>query len=435
MHEQNRKAFIEKMGHGGVAIFASRPPAVWNHDTEYVYRPDPNFYYLTGFEEPESICVIAPDHPKHQYILFVRPKDKQAEIWNGKRVGVKDARRRYGADKAYSIEKFGEKIGKYLEGAERLYYTLGSNQDVDSEILSLFTGSVRSRIRSGQGLDTLVDPSPILSEMRLIKNETELQRIQTATEITVAGHVAAMKAVKPGIYEYDLEALVESTFRMNGANGPAFPTIVASGANATILHYTTNDCKIEDESLVLIDAGAEYGRYSGDVTRTFPANGTFTKPQREIYQLVLDAHYAIIDSIRPGVSIDEPHQKSIELLTESMLSLGLLKGKRKKLIKKEKYREFYMYRIGHMLGLDVHDVNCVHDANGDFKTFQPGMVITIEPGLYVADDTEDVPPEYLGIGVRIEDDILVTETGYEVLTDGVPKEIDEVEELVNSTKW
>ena len=434
MHKQNRKAFIEKMGSGGVAIFASRPPATWNHDTEYIYRPDPNFYYLTGFEEPESICVIAPDHPKHQYILFVRPKDKQAEIWNGKRVGVKDARKRYGADKAYPIEKFGEKIGKYLEGAERLYYTLGSNEDIDSEILSLFTGSVRSRVRSGQGLDTLVDPSPILSELRLIKNETELQRIQMATEITVAGHVAAMKAVKPGMYEYDLEALVESTFRMNGANGPAFPTIVASGGNATILHYTTNDCQIKDETLVLIDAGAEYGRYSGDVTRTFPANGTFTKAQREIYQCVLDAHNAIIDGIRPGVSIDEPHQKSIELLTESMLSLGLLSGKIKKLIKKEAYREFYMYRIGHMLGLDVHDVNCVHEANGEFKTFQPGMVMTIEPGLYVDEETKNVPPEYLGIGVRIEDDILVTEDGCEVLTGGVPKEIDAVEELVRSTK-
>ena len=434
MHKQNRKAFIEKMGRGGVAIFASRPPAMWNHDTEHLYRPDPNFYYLTGFEEPESICVIAPDHPKHQYILFVRPKDKQAEIWNGKRVGVKDARKRYGADKVYPIEKFSEKIGKYLEGTERLYYTLGSNQDVDSEILALFTGSVRSRIRSGQGFHTLVDPSPILSELRLIKNETELQRIQLATEITAAGHVAAMKAVQPGMYEYDLEALVESTFRMNGASGTAFPTIVASGGNATTLHYTTNDCQIEDKTLVLIDAGAEHGRYSGDVTRTFPANGTFTKAQREIYQLVLDAHYAIIDCIRPGVSIDEPHQKSIELLTESMLSLGLLKGKAKKLIKKEAYRQFYMYRIGHMLGLDVHDVNCVHDANGDFKTFQPGMVMTIEPGLYVADDTEKVPPEYLGIGVRIEDDILVTETGCEVLTDAVPKEIDEVEELVRSAK-
>ena len=435
MHRQNRKAFIEKMGSGGVAIFASAPTAKWNHDTEYLYRPDPNFYYLTGFEEPESICVIAPEHSKYQYILFVRPKDKQAEIWNGKRVGVKDARKRYGADKVYPIEKFSEKIGKYLQGAKRLYYTLGSNEDVDTEILSLFTQSVRSRIRSGKGFDTLVDPSPILSELRLIKNETELHYLQMATEITVAGHVAAMKAVRPGMYEYDLEALVESTFRMNGASGAAFPTIVASGDNATILHYTTNDRQIEDETLVLIDAGAEYGRYCGDVTRTFPANGTFTEPQREIYQLVLDAHCAIIDGIRPGVSIDEPHRKSIELLTESMLSLGLLKGKAEKLIEKDKYRQFYMYRIGHMLGLDVHDVNCVREPDGEFKTFQPGMVMTIEPGLYVADDTKNVPSAYLGIGVRIEDDILVTEDGCEVLTGGVPKEVDEVEALVNSTKW
>ena len=434
MHKQNRKAFIEKMGRGGIAIFASAPPAKWNHDTEYLYRPDPNFYYLTGFEEPESICVIAPEHPKHQYILFVRPKNKQAEIWNGKRVGVRDARKRYGADKAYPIEEFDEKIGEYLQGAERLYYTLGSNEDVDTEILARFTRSVRSRVRSGKGIDTLVDPSPILSEMRLIKNEMELQRIRQATEITVAGHVAAMKAARPGLYEYQLESLVESTFRMNGAGGAAFPTIVASGGNATILHYTTNDCEIEDGKLVLIDAGAEYGRYCGDVTRTFPANGTFTKAQREVYQIVLDAHYAIIDGIRPGVSIDEPHQKSIELLTEGMLSLGLLTGKAQKLIKKDKYRQFYMYRIGHMLGLDVHDVNCIHEANGDFKTFQPGMVITIEPGLYVADDTKDVPSKYLGIGVRIEDDILVTESGNENLTSGVPKEIDEIEALIGGAK-
>lgn len=317
------------MGRGGVAIFASAPPAQWNHDTEYLYRPDPNFYYLTGFEEPESICVIAPEHPKHQYVLFVRPKDKQAEIWNGKRVGVRDARRRYGADKAYPIEKFDEKIGEYLQDAERLYYTLGSNEDVDTEILARFTRSVKSKVRSGKGFDTLVDPSPILSELRLIKNETELERIRLATEITVAGHVAAMKAVRPGLYEYQLESLVESTFRMNGAGGAAFPTIVASGSNATTLHYTINDCEIEDGNLVLLDAGAEYGRYAGDVTRTFPASGTFTEAQREIYQIVLDAHQTIIDGIRPGVSIDEPHQKSIELLTEGMLSLGLLKKKKK----------------------------------------------------------------------------------------------------------
>ena len=436
MHKQNREAFIEKMGPGGVAIFASNPPARWNHDTEYIYRPDPNFYYLTGFEEPESICVIAPEHPKHQYVLFVRPKNKQAEIWNGERVGIRDARRRYGADKAYPIEKFDEKIGEYLQDAERLYYTLGSNEDIDSEMLARFTRAVKSKVRGGKGIDTLVDPSPILSEMRLIKNETELERMRMATEITVAGHVAAMKAVRPGLYEYQLESLVESTFRMNGAGGAAFPTIVASGENATTLHYTTNACEIEGGNLVLLDAGAEYNRYCGDVTRTFPANGTFTEAQRDIYQIVLDAHYAIIDGIRPGVSIDEPHQKSIELLTEGMLSLGLLKKKKKieKLIEDGAYRKFYMYRIGHMIGLDVHDVNSVREANGDYKTFQPGMIITIEPGLYVAEGSKGVPSKYLGIGVRIEDDILVTESGNENLTSGVPKEIDEVEALIHGAR-
>ena len=434
MHKQNRKAFIEKMGPGGVAIFASTPPAMRNHDTEHLYHPDPNFYYLTGFEEPESICVIAPEHPKHQYVLFVRPKNKRAEIWNGKRVGVSNACKHYGADKAYPIEEFGEKIGKYLQGAERLYYTLGSNEEIDAEILNLFTQSVRSRIRSGQGIATLVDPSPSLSEMRLIKSEEELRRIRKATNITVEGHLAAMEAVRPGMYEYELEAIVESTFRSNGANGTAFPTIVASGGNATTLHYTTNNCHIDDETLVLIDAGAEYGRYCGDVTRTFPANGTFTEAQREIYQLVLEAQYAIIDCIRPGVSIDEPHQKSIELLTEGMLSLGLLKGKTEKLIKKKAYEPFYMYRVGHMLGLDVHDVNCVHETDGEFKTFQPGMVMTIEPGLYVDERTMKVPPAYRGIGVRIEDDILITESGCKVITSGVPKEIEEIEALVHGTK-
>ena len=422
------------MGPGGVAIFASTPPAMRNHDTEHLYHPDPNFYYLTGFEEPEAICVLAPEHPKHQYILFVRPKNKRAEIWNGKRVGVSNARKHYGADKAYPIEEFGEKIGKYLQGAERLYYTLGSNEEIDAEILNLFTQSVRSRIRSGQGIATLVDPSPTLSEMRLIKSEEELRRIRKATNITVEGHLAAMEAVHPGMYEYELEAIVEATFRSNGANGTAFPTIVASGGNATTLHYTINDCHIEDETLVLIDAGAEYDRYCGDVTRTFPANGTFTEAQREIYQLVLEAQYAIIDCIRPGVSIDEPHQKSIELLTEGMLSLGLLKGKTEKLIKKKAYEPFYMYRVGHMLGLDVHDVNCVHETDGEFKTFQPGMVMTIEPGLYVDERTMKVPPAYRGIGVRIEDDILVTESGCKVITSGVPKEIEEIEALVHGTK-
>lgn len=431
MHKKNRDKFGKLMGSGGVAIFANAPAAMRNHDTEHLYHPDPNFYYLTGFEEPESICVIAPDHPKHQFIMFVLPKNETAEIWNGKRVGVDDACSHYGADKAYPIDKFEQRIGRYLEDADRLYYTLGSNEHVDARILSRFRQSVKSRVRSGKGFHTLVDPSPILSEMRLIKNKEELQRIRRATDITIDGHIAAMSAVSPGMYEYELEAFVDATFRSSGANGTAYPSIVASGGNATTLHYTSNESQIKDNTLVLLDAGAEYQRYCGDVTRTFPANGVFTKAQSEVYQLVLDAHYAIIDTIRPGVSIDEPHQKSIELLTEGMLSLGLLKGKAEKIIEKEKFKQFYMYRIGHMIGLDVHDVNCVRDAEGEYKTFEPGMVITIEPGLYIAEGTKKVPSKYLGIGVRIEDDILVTESGNENISEAVPKEIAAIEELMN----
>ena len=430
MHEKNRKKFMKQMAPGSVAIFANATPAMRNHDTTHIYNPDPNFYYLTGFEEPNAICVLAPDHPKHQYILFVLPKNKKAEIWDGKRVGVRNACEHYGADKAYPIDKFPKRINRYLKKAERLYYTLGSNTNLDTEILARFQQAVRARIRTGKGFDTLTDPSPILSEMRLIKNETELDRIRRAADITSAGHVAAMQAVRPGMYEYELEAIVEATFRQNGANGTAFPSIVASGGNATTLHYRTNNRQIQDGDLVLLDAGAEYDRYCGDVTRTFPANGTFTEAQRQIYQVVLEAEKAIIEGIAPGVSIDEPHQKSIELLTEGMLHLGLLEGKKEKLIKKKAYRKFYMYRIGHMLGLDVHDVNCVREPDGEYKTFQPGMVITIEPGLYVAEKTKRVPPEYLGIGVRIEDDILVTENGCEILTDTIPKEIDEIEAVM-----
>ena len=233
-----------------------------------------------------------------------------------------------------------KKIGRYLEDAKSLYYNLGSNPHIDTKILNLYKQEVKSRVRSGKGLHTLVDPSPFLSEMRLIKTDEELQRIRKAADISVDGHIAAMTAVHPGMYEYELEAFVDATFRSSGANGTAYPSIVASGGNATTLHYTSNDCQIKDDTLVLLDAGAEYQRYCGDITRTFPANGTFTEAQREVYQLVLDAHYKIIDTIRPGVSIDEPHQKSIELLTEGMLSLGLLKGKAEKIIEKEKYRQF-----------------------------------------------------------------------------------------------
>ena len=428
MYQSNREAFMHQIK-GGVAIIPSSPPAMFNHDTEYRYRQDSNFYYLTGFEEPDAVCVIAPEHPEHQYVLFVQPRAPEKEVWTGRRAGVEGVKENYGVDEAYSIEAFDEKISGYLEKADVLYYSLGENEAVNSKIIKLFKRYSQLRLRTGKGPNTLTDPTEILGEMRLIKNDEELARIAQATELTAEAHRAAMKATQPGMYEYELEALIDAIFRKNGGRGTAFPTIVANGENATILHYTTNNCVIRDGDLVLIDAGCEYKYYNGDITRTFPANGKFTEAQREIYQLVLDVQLAVIETIRSDVSIDEPNRKAIELLTEGMLALGLLKGEKEKLIEDEEYKKFYMHRVGHMLGLDTHDVNKTRDGE-EHKTFQPGMVTTVEPGFYIQPDSENVPSRYLGIGVRIEDDILVTESGNEVLTAKVPKTIEDIEQFM-----
>ncbi len=431
MHKRKREALMQRIK-GGVAIFPSAPPAMRNYDTEHKYRQDSNFYYLTGFEEPGAVCVIAPDHPEHQYVLFVRPRDPKRETWTGRRAGVDGAKAHFGADKAYPIEEFDEKISGYLEKADVLYYSFESDEAFNQKIINIFKRANRLRLRGGKGPNTLTDSMEILAEMRLIKDGEELKRVRRATEVSVEAHIAAMKAARPGMYEYELEALIDSIFRHNDGYA-AFPTIVANGVNATILHYTTNDCQIQDGDLLLIDAGCEYKYYNGDITRTFPANGKFTEPQREIYQFVLDVELAIIEAIRPGVSIGDPNKKAVELLTEGMLKLGLLAGEKEKLIEEKGYKKFYMHRVGHMLGIDVHDRNKIKDGE-ESKTFQPGMVTTVEPGLYIPADSENVDPKYLGIGVRIEDDILVTESGCEVLTAQVPKTIEEIEQLMNQAR-
>ena len=428
MYENRRKAFIKKIA-GGVAIFPSALQAMRTHSTEYRYRQDANFYYLTGFEEPEAVCVIAPDHPEHQYVLFVRPRAPELEVWTGKRTGVEGAKERFGADEAYPIEEFDDKISEYIGTSERLYYGFGADDAFNQKIIELLKGFRRHRLREGTGPTTLVDPTDLLADMRLVKDEAELGRIRKAVDISVEAHRAAMQAVRPGMYEYELDSLIDSIYRKNGGTGPAFLTIVARGENATTLHYTTNDCEISDGDLVLIDAGCEFHYYCGDITRTFPANGKFTDTQRAIYQSVLDAQCEIIESIRPGVSIGDPSQKAVEMLTEAMLELGLLDGEKEKIIEEQEYRKFYMHSVGHMLGVEVHDVTKIREGE-EYKTFQPGMVMTVEPGLYIDPNSENVPPEYLGIGVRIEDNILVTESGCEVLTAGVPKTIDEIETLM-----
>ena len=425
--------FMKRMASDSVAIIPGSLEATRSNDTHYRYRQSSDFFYLTGFEEPEAIAVIAPGR-EQQYTLFVRPRDPEREIWDGRRAGVEGARASFGADEAFPIEEFTEKLGDILNGARNLYYRIGEgNAELDQKIISQLA---RMRSMGRRGISppqTIIDTGTVLHEMRLIKTEDEIALMQRAADIAAEAHREAMREARAGMKEYEIEALIEYVFRRNGASAPAYSSIVGGGANATILHYINNDAELRDGDLLLIDAGAEYQGYASDITRTFPVSGRFTDAQRDVYNLVLEAQTACIGMTRPGVTIDELHDHSVKILTEGMVRLGLLKGEVDKLIEEEKYKQFYMHRLGHFLGMDVHDVGRYH-VEGESRRLEPGMVITIEPGLYISAETKDIPEKYLGIGVRIEDDVLVTEEGHRVLTDKAPKEVAEIENLMDQSK-
>lgn len=422
--------FIKRMGRNSVAIIPSARAATRSNDTQYRYRQDSDFFYLTGFDEPEAIAVIAAGREDHPYTLFVRPRDPERETWNGRRAGVEGAREKHGADVAFPVSEFEEKIGDIINGATNLYYRIGAgNTELDETIVKQIR-HLRAMSRKGMGApEAIIDTGMILHEMRLIKSADEIELMQRAADIAAEGHVEAMKRARPGMQEYEVEALIEYVFRRNGATAPAYTSIVGGGANATVLHYVNNDAILNDGELLLIDAGAEYRGYASDITRTFPINGRFTPAQRDIYDLVLETQISCVEMARPGVTMDELKTHSIEMLTEGMVRLGLLEGETKKLIEEEKYKQFYMHGLGHFLGIDVHDVGRYYQ-DGQSRPLEPGMVITVEPGVYVTADTKDVPEKYLGIGVRIEDDVLVTEEGNRVLSDKVPKQVEEIEALM-----
>ncbi|MBD0373435.1 MAG: aminopeptidase P N-terminal domain-containing protein, partial [Pyrinomonadaceae bacterium] len=369
--------FMKRMPENSVAIIPSSLEATRSNDTHYRYRQSSDLLYLTGFDEPESIAVIAPSR-EQKYTLFVRPRDPEREIWDGRRAGVEGARAQFGADEAFPIEEFREKLIDILNGAQNLYYRIGDgNPELDQTIISQIA-RMRSMGRKGYTPpQAILDVGVILHEMRLIKTEDEIRLMQRAADIAAEAHRLAMEQARPGIKEYEIEALIEYHFRKSGAAAPAYSSIVGGGANATILHYVNNDAELRDGDLLLIDAGAEYQGYASDITRTFPVNGRFTKAQREIYDLVLEAQTACIEMTRPGVTMDELHNRSVEILTEGMLCLGLLKGELKQLIEEEKYKQFYMHRLGHFLGLDVHDVGR-YQIDGQTRPLESGMVITIE---------------------------------------------------------
>tara|TARA_B110000467_G_C18337980_1_gene500083 strand:- start:2852 stop:4156 length:1305 start_codon:yes stop_codon:yes gene_type:complete len=398
-------------------------------DTEYSYRQDSNFYYLSGYEEPESLILIRPNQDKERFIIFCRDRDPLREQWDGFRTGQEGVIQDYGADAAYSINSIDEIMPKLLEGAKNIYFSMSAPCGVDAKISS-WVEDIRKNTRSGaEPPQNLLSLDSILHEMRLIKESDEMDLMKQAANITTEAHIRAMQSVRPGMYEYQLEAEYLYAFNKNGARSPAYNSIVGGGNNSCILHYVENNAELKDGDLVLVDAGCEYQYYASDVTRTFPVNGKFSPEQREIYSIVLEAHKQSMEQAKPGNKWNLMHEKSVEVIVEGLLSIGLLQGSRDEIIDKGEYSKFYMHRIGHWLGMDVHDVGS-YKQDGDWRPLEEGMVMTVEPGIYILDSMEGVDDKWKGIGVRIEDDIAITESGFEILTPDVPRTIEEVEQTV-----
>ena len=398
-------------------------------DTEYSYRQDSNFYYLSGYEEPESLILIRPNQDKERFIIFCRDRDPLREQWDGFRTGQEGVIQDYGADAAYSINSIDEIMPKLLEGAKNIYFSMSAPCGVDAKISS-WVEDIRKNTRSGaEPPQNLLSLDSILHEMRLIKEGDEMDLMKKAANITTEAHIRAMQSVRPGMYEYQLEAEYLYAFNKNGARSPAYNSIVGGGNNSCILHYVENNAELQDGDLVLVDAGCEYQYYASDVTRTFPVNGKFSPEQREIYSIVLEAHKQSMEQAKPGNKWNLMHEKSVEVIVEGLLSIGLLQGSRDEIIDKGEYSKFYMHRIGHWLGMDVHDVGS-YKQDGDWRPLEEGMVMTVEPGIYILDSMEGVDDKWKGIGVRIEDDIAITESGFEILTPDVPRTIEEVEQTV-----
>ena len=426
---RRRKALMAAMEPNSIAIVPSAKEKVRSRDTLYPFRQDSDFLYLSGFEEPESVLVFIPGREHGEFVIFCRERDREREIWDGYRAGQEGAVKKFGADDAFPINDIDDILPGLIEGRERVYYAMGREPEFDKQVME-WINRIRSNVRSGSSPPgEFVDLDHLVHDMRLYKSTAEQRVMQRSAEIAAAAHCKAMKLCKPGMFEYQLEAAILSDFANEGARNPAYSSIVGSGANACILHYIENNAQIKDGDLVLIDAGCEYQSYASDITRTFPANGKFSPEQKALYDIVLDAQYAAIEQVRPGNHWNAPHDASVTVITEGLVALGLLKGRVNKLIEKQAYKDFYMHRIGHWLGMDVHDVGD-YKIHGQWRILEPGMVMTVEPGIYVAPDNKKVPAKWRGIGIRIEDDVLVTKDGCDVLTKDVPKTVKDIEFLM-----
>jgi Xaa-Pro aminopeptidase len=430
-YAKRREQLMVKIGKG-TAVFRSAPMAIMHNDVEYNFRQDSDFFYLTGFNEPEAVIVLAPHHDEHKFILFVQPKDLEKETWSGYRIGVEAAKEVLNADIVYPIAELDEKLPQYLEKADRIYYRLGRDRTFNDKILNHWQQLMVTYPKRGTGPIAIEDPVTVLHPMRQVKSATELELMRTAAAIAVDGHNRGREFARPGRYEYEVQAEIEHTFRLQGAFGPAYPSIVASGANACVLHYIENNRQMQDHELLLIDAGCAYHYYNSDITRTFPLGGKFTPEQKTIYGIVLEAQLQAIAQVQPGNPYKQVHDTAVRVIVEGLMDLGLLQGDIEEIIKEEKYKPFYMHKTGHWLGLDVHDVG-VYQHGDTPHNFEPGQVTTVEPGIYISpyikpvEGQPEVDPRWYGIGIRIEDDVLVTATGQEILTSGVPKAIADLE--------
>jgi len=424
-----RDRICERLGTGALVLFCGEIKSR-THDTEFRFRPDSSFHYLTGLAEPGGVMVLRPGHDP-TFTLFVRPKDEEAEVWTGRRLGPEAAKERFSADAAHPLEALEEELPKLIDGATELFAPLGQFPRFDRKLLTA-VDKLRRRDRFGeQAPDAIRDARVTIGEERITKDEAALACLRHAIRITAQAHIAVMKRIRPGMHEYDIEAMLEHDFRRAGSSGPGYGTVVGSGANATVLHYVENSDVLRDGDLVLVDAGAEWDYFSGDITRTFPVSGKLTAAQRDLYELVLAANEACVAAVRPDNDIDTIHAQCIRILCEGLHEMGLLEGEIDEAIEKETFKRYYMHRTSHWLGVDVHDASryCIDKK---MRPLRPGYVLTIEPGLYIPPDDEAAPEELRGTGIRIEDDVLVTEDGHENLTISCPKSIADLEALVGS---
>jgi Xaa-Pro aminopeptidase len=432
LYAERRQRVMDLIGNG-TAVFASAPTAVMHNDVEHPFRQDSNFYYLTGLNEPQTVAVLAPHHEEHKFVLFVRPKDKEKEIWSGYRVGVDQAKEQFGADEVYPINEIDEHLPKYLEKADRLYYHFGLDESLNNKILRYWQKLLGTYHKRGTGPVAIEDANLLMQHLRRVKSREELDLLRRAIAISAKAHNYARDIARPGRYEYEIQAEMEHIFRMEGALGPAYPSIVASGENACILHYIDNTRQMQAGDLLLIDAGCAYDYYNADITRTFPVGGQFTDQQRILYELVLEAQLNAIAALKPGAPFNEFHDAATKVITEGLVELGLLKGDVDTLIEEKKHKAFFMHGTGHFLGLDVHDSGILRNPDKTWKPFEVGNVVTVEPGIYISPTYEpeegqpQVDERWRGIGIRIEDDVLITADGHEVLTVAVPKALADME--------